>query len=408
MVEHLYDIMTNDRYKGSHEYAPGIRIASDGKAIIDCYATERGGDFMKLHSGEIIRKKEEKIQQKALNAFYEKIKKVTSPYSRKVLKEQWDKQKKLSEAMRATKLMPWTMYLLKSTNPNIPQTEKETRDWSKQREKRIKDALEQSTGSYPRGTGGVKAKGIAKNYTEQNSPYASYLPDHLKNSNLMAGKIVTIDSNTGDEEVNANGNININKTSGLGSKQRIRPSSAPANATRRGNRDNPNHNDKKEKNNKFSFGRSGKIVNGKYVAPLPQSPNREPKDWFKGVKTTWSEKHSLQQPKFIDSNYKLPINKVLYGDINHTRPHSSNIDSLSRDEHESRVRIRVSKLQAAIIYSKNIFSIVFIRIICNHSGDQSIDISHLGVCSVLVTHLYSTIPHNLPPLLQALLRINSS
>ena len=55
--------------------------------------------------------------------------------------------------------------------------------------------------------------------------------------------------------------------------------------------------------NKLSLGRSGKMVNGKYVAPLPRSPDRGAKDWFKGIRETWSEKYSLQQPKFVDSNY---------------------------------------------------------------------------------------------------------
>lgn len=389
MVEHLYDIMTSDRYKGSYEYAPGIRIANDGKAIIDCYPTERGGDFMKLHSGEILRKKEEKIQQKALNAFYEKIKKVKSPYSRKVLKEQWDKQKRLSEAMRATKLMPWTMYLLKSLNPNIPQTEKETKDWSLQREKRIKDALEHSTGGYPHGVaGGIKAKGVAKSYTEQNSPYADYLPNHLKNSNVRTEKIVTITGNTSNAI--AHGDINGSGTSTVRKPQnrpfsapatKTRPSSAPATETRptiissssspsRPKSGNLTHKNK----NKLSLGRSGKMVNGKYVAPLPRSPDRGAKDWFKGIRETWSEKYSLQQPKFVDSNYKLPTNKVLYGDINHNRPHTSNIGNLSRDDYESRVRIRVSKLQAAIIYSKNPSSkseSPILKMLASHSHSHS-------------------------------------
>ena len=149
LVKLIYETMKEERVTGSYEYAPGYRVTKGGKAIIDCYPTELGGDFHKLHSGEAIAKREKQRQERHTKEFFERVSKAKSPYSQSVMNEELKKQKQLMSRTRATKIMPWAMYLLRTTNPDVPQSQKEVDAYNKERN----DLLRQgkiNTAGFPR------------------------------------------------------------------------------------------------------------------------------------------------------------------------------------------------------------------------------------------------------------------
>jgi hypothetical protein len=113
LVKMIYETMNENRLKGSYEYAPGFRVTKGGKAIVDCYPTELGGEFHELHSGAAIAAREKKRQEKHTADFFARVEKAPSVYSRDQLAKDWQKQQRLKTAMTSTKLMPWSMYLLK-------------------------------------------------------------------------------------------------------------------------------------------------------------------------------------------------------------------------------------------------------------------------------------------------------
>jgi len=194
LVKLIYETMNEDRRKGSYEYAPGYRVTKAGKAIIDCYPTELGSEFHDLHSGEAIKKREEQRMKKHTEEFFRRVAKADSPYGRATMEKEWQKNRRLKTAMNSTRLMPWSMYLLKATNPNVPQTFKEVIKWQKE-EKMRKRHINMSTqnqnsvrpGSAPalRGTTGGHGKYRRKWSDIQH-------PDWDPNPNFCYNKVVNL------------------------------------------------------------------------------------------------------------------------------------------------------------------------------------------------------------------------
>jgi hypothetical protein len=117
MMKNLFNQMNLDRYPGSHEYQPGMRISKGGKPILDCYPPEIGTNFHEMHSGKITREREAKMQAKHIEQMYDHIAKVKSPYAAKELEKKWQENRRLHNVMHGHKLPPYAMHLLLDTRP---------------------------------------------------------------------------------------------------------------------------------------------------------------------------------------------------------------------------------------------------------------------------------------------------